>query len=265
MRYVASVRDATSDLQLTHAVSTNGVLLNEDRIATLKALDCRVAISLDGLERENDAERTLKNGSGSFLLVAKNLRRLVAQDVPTQVVTTVAEHNADRLKEFVDFLCDVGINQISIKSCIYREISKDERSKVSQAIMEGVDYARARGIVAHRGPGDLSYTRGCQGLGEMLCVEPSGDVFACPEGIRIKLGRADRLREIPASKEYHHVASRITGNIEACRGCDVEGLCRGGCAGESEHNFDDIYQVNKSACESIRENIKRNLAIHAGI
>lgn len=265
MRYVAAVRDENVDLHLTHAVSTNGVLLNKERIETIKALDCQVAVSLDGLAMENDAQRTFSDGSGSFLMVAKNLRRLVAEGVPTQVVTTVDEHNAHTLKKFVDFLCEVGVNQVSIKGCIYRQISREERLSVSRSIMEAIDYARARGIVAHRGPGDLSYTRGCQGLGEMLCVEPSGDVFACPEGIRLKLGTVERLREIPASKEYEHVASRITGNIEACQGCDVEGLCRGGCAGESEYNFDDIYQIDTSSCEAIRENIKRNLAIFGGI
>ena len=82
--------------------------------------------------------------------------------------------------------------------------------------------------------------------------------------IRIKLGEAHSLSQIPLTPEYKYIASRITGNLPECRGCDVEGLCRGGCAGESEYEFDNIYSVDKSSCESIRKNIKRNLAIRAG-
>ncbi len=259
MRYVASIKSSIKGLEISHGISTNAVLLTDDRIETIKSLDVVVSVSLDGLETENDANRKFTNGLGSYAYVEKSLRGLVKANVPTQVVTTVSKQNADSLKEFIDYMCEIGIKELSIKSTIYRDVPADERRRISVAIKEGIAYARSKGVSALNGPGELNYTRGCQGLGEMLCVEPNGEVFACPEGIRTKLGDADALSDIPNSKEYQHIASRITGNIEACRGCDVEGLCRGGCAGESDYNFDDIFQVNRSACESIRENIKRGL------
>ena len=261
MEYVDKQRKAMDNIAVTHAVSTNGILLNEDRVKKLNRLRCDVSVSLDGLATINDQKRIFKNGKGSFSMVERNLKLLVEHQVPTMVVTTVDDHNCGELIDFVDFLVDTGIDQVSIKGCIYRSIPREERLEVSTRIMEAINYAREKGMVAINGPGELSYERGCQGLGEMLCVEPDGNVYACPEGIRIKLGEASTLSEIPTTPEYELVASRITGNMPECSGCDVEGLCRGGCAGESEYKFDDIYAVDRSMCDDIRENIKKNLAI----
>jgi uncharacterized protein len=265
MRYVHTLKSETSTgLKIFHGLSTNGVLLDDDKVRLLAELDVNVAVSLDGLSLENDKNRVFSNGKGTFWIVEQNIRSLIRIGVETQIVTTISEDNAHAIPAFVDFLAEIGVRKLSLKSCIYKEYKDSDRRDVYDAILNGVNYAREKGLHAVEGPGVLDYTRGCQGLGGMLCVEPSGDVFACPEGIRIKLGEAKTLSEIPLSPEYNYIASRITGNLPECKGCDVEGLCRGGCAGESEYRFDDIYAINKSACDSIRKNIKRNLAIRAG-
>ncbi|KZR68138.1 radical SAM protein [Prochlorococcus sp. MIT 1303] len=264
MRYVYSLRRIYPQLSIYHGVSTNGTIIDDEILKDLKDLEVRVAISLDGLQLDNDQKRSFSNGKGTFWIVEQNLKKLVKQKIDVEIVTTISEHNAFSIPKFVDFLVDIGIKDLSLKSCAYRDYEDNQRRDVYEAVITGVHYAKKKGIRAREGHGDLDYTRGCQGLGGILCVEPSGDVFACPEGIRIKLGDFDSLSSIPKkSQEYRFVSSRITGNLPDCRGCDVEGLCRGGCAGQSEYNFDDIYKVDKSACESIRRNIKRNLAIRA--
>ena len=265
MKYVHGlIQDQSLELNIFHGLSTNGVLLDQSKIQTLAELGVTVAVSLDGLALENDKNRVFANGKGTFWIVEQNIRALIDYGIKTQVVTTISEENAHCIPAFVDFLSDIGVENLSLKSCIYKQYKDTDRSNVYSAVLRGVQYAKQKGLNAVEGPGDLDYTRGCQGLGGMLCVEPSGDVFACPEGIRIKLGEAHSLSQIPLSSEYRYIASRITGNLPDCRGCDVEGLCRGGCAGQSEYQFDDIYSVDKSACDSIRKNIKRNLAIRAG-
>ncbi|MDP9686552.1 UNVERIFIED_ORG: uncharacterized protein J2W82_000200 [Pseudomonas mohnii] len=262
MTYVSALNAQDNTFQLTQAITTNGVLLTPQNVEDFKRNGCFVALSMDGLQEEHDKLRIYRSGGGTFARVEQSLKLLVMHKIPLEVVVTVGIHNTQKLSEFIDYLYSLGVRRVSIKAQIYTQLSSEERKEISRTVMLTLDYANKKGMLAKSGPGDLDYTRGCQGLGGLVCVEPSGDLFPCPEGSRIKIGTVHDFKNIPTSTGYHKIASRITGNLEQCKGCDVEGLCRGGCAGESEYRFDDIYKIDPEECETIRENIKQNLALY---
>jgi uncharacterized protein len=261
LAYVSTVNAREKNFRLTQAITTNGSLLSEQRIDDLKKNGCFVAISIDGLREEHDKFRIYKSGDGTFDRVERSLKLLLEKEVPVEVIVTVGTHNSARLPVFIDHLFALGVRRVSVKGQTYTKLSDADRLEISRAVMSGLDHAAAKGMLAKKGPGELDHSRGCQGLGGLVCVEPSGDVYPCPEGSRIKLGTVSDFAQIPASTGYRTISSRVTGNLEQCRGCDVEGLCKGGCAGESEYRFDDVYKIDAKECDNIRQTIKRNLAL----
>ena len=262
LEYVSWINKKEKRLRLTQAVTTNGALVTQHHVDAFKEHDCFVAISIDGLQEEHDKLRIYKNGEGTFDRVNQSLKMLIAADVNHEVIITVGVHNTKRLPDFIRYLRSINVGRVSIKGQTYKHHPDEARLQISQAVMSGLKLAEEIGILAKKGPGDLEFSRGCQGLGGLVCVEPDGEIYPCPEGSRIKLGTVSTFAQIPLADGYRKISSRITGQLEQCSGCEVEGLCRGGCAGESEYLFDDVYKIDPTECESIRATIKRNLALY---
>jgi len=57
-------------------IQTNGVLLGEELLTRLRAVEVRVGVSLDGAEADNDRHRRMPDGRGSFAAVDRGLRLL---------------------------------------------------------------------------------------------------------------------------------------------------------------------------------------------
>lgn len=88
---------------------TNLTILNEDILAFSKANDICFGVSLDGLEQYNDASRKFRNGLGSFKAIDKNLRELLAYDIPVSVNTVVGNHNLEGLPSLTSYLIGLDI------------------------------------------------------------------------------------------------------------------------------------------------------------
>lgn len=69
--YIREVQPVPIDLNMT----TNGYLLNDERIKFVVENDIHLAISFDGTEKNHDRSRVLENNIGTFQQVLKNIRR----------------------------------------------------------------------------------------------------------------------------------------------------------------------------------------------
>ncbi|CAH2600991.1 Radical SAM protein [Rhodovastum atsumiense] len=90
-------------------ITTNAMLLDEKRLASLKAAGLTsIAVSLDGLAAQHDA---LRRRPGAFLRVSDALRRLVADPFwrAFDVICCVSRINIDHLGPFVDYLAGLGV------------------------------------------------------------------------------------------------------------------------------------------------------------
>jgi uncharacterized protein len=64
----------------TISLQTNGTLLDERMLETLRHLDVKIGVSLDGPAAANDRRRLSANGRGTFAAVDRALHRLAAPD-----------------------------------------------------------------------------------------------------------------------------------------------------------------------------------------
>ena len=63
-----------------------------------------------------------------------------------------------------------------------------------------------------------------------MCVDPSGNIYGCGYSTT-QLGNLLKIQSFHAPGAAYHrlVRDRLTGALEMCKGCMIEGQCGGGC------------------------------------
>jgi radical SAM protein with 4Fe4S-binding SPASM domain len=249
MKYATDVA-REDQLSLTVLLNTNATLLSPELInelATYKQI-LTVIVSLDGPITVHDSARVHWGGYGSFEQTCKGLDLLQEAGIPLDISVTLGAHNQDHLSELIDLLItrdiyNAGIDPIRIV------FEQSDPMILADALIRAIEYGQERGFhvsgmwddVCER----LEYgTTGtyCGGSGSELSVLPTGEIFPC-QSQPIRLGTLKDLEagELFTTDEYRHVAMRIVGNLPNCRGCEIEGMCVGGCAADAYAVEHDLY------------------------
>jgi uncharacterized protein len=234
-----------------YLVNTNGTIANKDISQILKKFKVNLVISLDGLPNINDRCRMLRSGLGTFNLVDKNIKIFQADKNKVYISTVITDkQSALKLNKFIDFL---AINNLKFIGVNYEQCYGSCRKSlvasniIVDLIVKAKKYASEKKIELHGSwdvslgkiiKGGLSY---CGGIGEELSVDWNGDIFPCA-GIKIKLGHINCIKDIANKKEYQDIIKRTVGDIKGCAGCEIEGMCCGGCAAESLYIYKDFYK-----------------------
>lgn len=237
-------------IKTQYLVNTNGTVANNYISKIFRKFRVKVVISLDGLPEVNDRCRILKSGEGTFNLVNKNIDifKLAGNQIFISTVIT-DKMSALRLNKFIDFLVSRDLKFIGIN---YEQCFKGYRRErmmnkvIINSIIEAKKYALRKKVILHGFwemplqrliKGDLSY---CGGIGKEFCVNWKGEIFPCA-GIKIKLGNVVGMSNIVHKKNYLKLIKRTVGNIEGCSGCEIEGMCCGGCAAEALSINKNLY------------------------
>jgi len=255
------------DLRLDIIINTNATLFTPTIINDLKLYrsNLNVVVSLDGPSQAHDAARKQHNGKGSFHQVCKGLDLLQAAEIPISISTTLGAHNQKHLRELVDLLQARGIHWIGVNPI---GIVSDESTPASLAtdLIDAVDYAGVRNFhVSGLWQGVCDRLRGgttgsyCGGNGGELSVLPDGEVFPC-QAQPIRLGTLDDVetRALFSSMAYSKVVMRVAGNLPECYGCEIEGMCAGGCAADAHACSGGIYGRTQY-CEFMKTMVRRYL------
>ncbi|MCF6280845.1 MAG: radical SAM protein [Candidatus Polarisedimenticolaceae bacterium] len=192
-----------SQLGLSMVIGTNGVLLDEARVKSLKAAGAMgVGISLDSLDpSHHDAFRGC-NGSWEKTLNGMELCRL--NDLPFQVHFSVTEKNAHEVQSMIDFTKASGAHVLNIffLVCTGRgesmsDITPYRYEQVLQQLVEAQEQTQdliirarcaphyKRVAYQHNSESTLTRAEGYEGGGCLAglhyCrITPEGGVTACP-------------------------------------------------------------------------------------
>jgi len=94
------------------AVTTNGVLIDDDWLDCLEAHDISVAISLDGPAHIHDAYRRTFQGNGTHAAVEQAARKLVSRNIG--VIALAVCDPAHPPKQYAEFFASCGISNYDI-------------------------------------------------------------------------------------------------------------------------------------------------------
>jgi uncharacterized protein len=129
---------------VSFSATTNGTLLNDERVRFLKDHQVLVMLSMDGLPEVHDRHRRMVKNRPSFALVWKGLQLLREHYETFYVRMTVMPDTAPLLFESVIFLSEHGVKNIVIVPAFGVEWKPDDRKVYWQRIKKLAEHFRDR-------------------------------------------------------------------------------------------------------------------------
>ena len=264
-------------------ITTNGLLLDEDKRRYINENMDNCVLSLDGRREVNDEFRKTVAGTGSYDTIVPKFKALVDERDPNldyYARGTFTSHNLDFANDVLS-IADAGFDRLSVEpvtadpGCGY-DLTEDDLPKIE------AEYDRLTDIMLERkkegkpftffhfmvdldqGPCVVKRLRGCGAGYEYVAVTPDGDIYPCHqfvgrEGFRMGSvldGTFDR--EIQKKFAANNVLSK-----EKCRDCWARFFCSGGCAANAHAFHGDISKPYDLECQMERKRLECAMAIYA--
>ena len=243
----ARSREKEYNKKFRFTITTNGLLLDDEKIEFINREMSNVVLSIDGRKEVNDFFRVLPNGQGCYDMILPKYQKLVAGrgDKEYYVRGTFTNKNLD-FSDDVFALNEAGFDQISIEPVvgdddIYALTEKDlpavfaEYEKLALRILENEKKGNKFNFFhfmldLDQGPCAIKRLRGCGCGNDYVAITPDGDIFPCHQFVGIdeyKMGNIDEgtfNQEMKADFAKAHVYSK-----PECRECWAKFYCSGGC------------------------------------
>lgn len=265
-------------------ITTNGMLLTDDKIEYINREMSNVVLSLDGRKEINDLLRVRTDGLGSYDRIVPNYQKLVSTrgDKDYYVRGTFTTHNLD-FSEDVMHMADLGFDQLSIEPVVSDEkLEYSLKEKDLPAVFE--EYERlAKQLIERRkegkgfnffhfmldldqGPCAIKRLRGCGCGNEYVAVTPEGDIFPCHQFVgdddwkmgNILQGTFDRTMKEKFSQ--YNIYSK-----KDCKNCWAKFYCSGGCNANSWQYEGDILKPHTISCQLEKKRLECAIMMKAAL
>ncbi|MGJ0848013.1 uncharacterized protein SAMN02745784_03023 [Tissierella praeacuta DSM 18095] len=265
-------------------ITTNGVLLDDEKIDYINENMSNVVLSLDGRKEVNDNMRKTISGEGSYDIILPKFKKMVEKrgDKDYYIRGTFTSNNIDFSKDALDFYNN-GFKKISIEPVVTSEemdyalreehlqLVLDEYEKFSKEYinikkMDKDFYFFHFMIDLKQGPCIIKRAVGCGAGSEYMAVTPEGDLYPCHQFVGeegFKLGTVFDGVENTSLREKFKKANVY--NKEECRECWARFYCSGGCHANSYHAHKDLSKAYKLGCEMEKKRIECAISILANL
>lgn len=270
-------------------ITTNGILLDDDKIDFINKEMSNVVLSLDGRREINDALRPSVNGKGSYDIIVPKYQKLVKKrgKEPNSydqyyVRGTFTKHNLDFSKD-VMHLNELGFDQVSVEPVVSPEYAEyaiteadlprifQEYEDLAVQLIErkkagtGFNFFHFM-IDLDQGPCAIKRLRGCGCGNEYVAVTPDGDVYPCHQFVGMedwKMGSVHDLSVDFKKKDYFAKANVYA--KEDCKSCWAKFYCSGGCNANNLQYAGDVLKSHKISCELEKKRLECAIMIKAAM
>jgi|SRR3989344_6334462 len=231
------------DFSFEFAINTNVVLMTRHIAETLKKHQVRIATSLDGAQRANDAIRVTKGGQGTFARILEKFDLLAEVGYPLDGFSiTVTKGNFELVDtDILDLAIEREMTSVAFDYDLIGLIDVPIEQRVSK-LMRLKKYANKYGIdffgtwdspfrnltSASLLSGDHAFCAAVQG--KSLEFNVNGSIKICNH-TTTPVGHIDNFDKTfeKSGNLMQIVANRFPGADEYCSGCEIEGPCGGQC------------------------------------
>ena len=249
-------------------LTTNGVLLDDEKIDYINKEMYNIVLSLDGRKEVNDKVRKCVNGSGSYDIIVPKFKRLVEKrgDGQYYVRGTFTKFNEDFTKDVME-LRRLGFDQVSVEPVVSdmendyaiteKELPRvfEEYEHLSKLLLElkakkeGINFFHFM-IDLEQGPCAIKRLRGCGCGNEYIAVTPDGDIYPCHQFVGMEEWKMGSVLDNTINKELKNAFARanIYGKQE-CKECWAKFYCSGGCNANNMQYRGDILKPHRISCE----------------
>lgn len=279
----AKAQGKLHDKNFRFTITTNGLLLDDEKQAYINENMSNVVLSLDGTKETNDRVRYRVDGSGSYDTIVPKFQKLA--DSRNQdnyyVRGTFTAYNVNFAKDAIH-LADLGFKQTSVEPVVapydedyaLREEYVDTVLKEYDILTEEYvkRYKEGRGfnffhfmVDLDQGPCAVKRLSGCGAGHEYLAVTPQGDIYPCHQFVgdeKFKMGSVydgtELNKEIVDYFENSNVYTK-----EKCKNCFAKFYCSGGCSANAYNFNGDINKPYELGCEFQKKRTECAIAIAA--
>ena len=265
-------------------ITTNGMLLTDDKIDYINKEMYNVVLSLDGRKEVNDRMRFCVNGSGSYDIILPKFQKMAKErgDGQYYIRGTFTKYNKDFSNDVLHFY-EKGFEQISIEPVVtdpklpYALTEEDlpevyaEYEKLAKIIIE----KRKNGeffnffhfmIDLDQGPCAIKRLRGCGCGNEYVSVTPEGDVYPCHQFVGKPEWIMGSVNDLSLNTEIKDSFAKTTVYTKPeCRTCWAKFYCSGGCNANNLEYAGSIKKPYKVACDLEKKRLECAIMIKAAL
>lgn len=264
-------------------MTTNGVLLTQEKIDYLNEHKLSMVLSIDGREEVHNHMRPSAGGTDTYKTVAKNLVNAVKQRHGLEYYArgTYTHNNLDFTKDVIA-MSDLGFEHLSMEPVVGKEGDYVLREEDLPALMK--EYEKLADLYLerqkegwgekfnffhfrmdlYRGPCMAKRLRGCGAGHEYMTIVPNGDIYPCHQFVGrdgYVLGNVyEGLKNFDIPREFRntHVFTKPT-----CAACWAKFFCSGGCHANNETFTGTIKEPYALGCELQKKRIECAIMIQA--
>ncbi|HOO26463.1 MAG TPA: thioether cross-link-forming SCIFF peptide maturase [Clostridiales bacterium] len=265
-------------------ITTNGLLLDKDKIDFINKEMSNVVLSIDGRQEINDRYRINAQGAGCYETIVPKFKQLVEErgDKEYYVRGTYTRHNTDFSKD-VEHLFSLGFDQVSIEPAVTDEdYEYSITEKELPAIFEEYEHL-AKIMLEHKRKGDkLNFfhfmldldqgpcvykrLRGCSCGNEYIAVTPEGDIYPCHQFVGIDEKKMGSVLDGSFNQELKEdFATATVYSKEECKNCWAKFYCSGGCNANNYLYEGSIRKPHKISCEIERKRLECAIMIKVAL
>ncbi len=277
------VKECNKNFRFT--ITTNGLLLTDDKIDFINKEMSNVVLSIDGRKEVNDRLRVSPNGKGSYDAIVPAYQKLVAQrsrEKDYYVRGTFTKHNLDFTQDVLH-LAQLGFDQISVEPVVSDEkldysIKEADLPRVFEeyeTLAKTIIERRKEGkgfnffhfmIDLNQGPCAIKRLRGCGCGNEYVAVTPEGEIYPCHQFVGEDQWKMGDLRDGSFNKDMKKdFALANVYTKEACRNCWAKFYCSGGCNANNWQYEGDIRKAHSISCELEKKRLECAIMIQAAL
>ena len=238
---------AEAGLALRPTLTTNAMLLTDERAAWLTQRDFVVAVSCDGTKEAHDANRVDPRGRSSHARTVAGLRRALAAGPGVRTILVLHPANVDRLAESLAFLHELGAADFVVNPDWSADWSAAELRERWAAAYEA---AARTWSAAHRAgrpfwlsllddkiatalKGGYTAAERCDLGRRNLVVAPSGRLYPCDRLVGEDRDERFVLGDVATGPDPARVAALVERTCRMppdCLECGLASRCRNRCA-----------------------------------
>lgn len=278
----ARSKEAEYNKKFRFTITTNGVLLDDDKIDFINREMANVVLSIDGRKEVNDKVRHRVDGTGSYDKIIGGFKKMAKArgDKEYYVRGTYTKYNLD-FSEDVFHLYDEGFDQISVEPVVcestmpYALTEKElprifsEYERLADRMIENEKNGGWFNFFhfmldLDQGPCAIKRLRGCGSGNEYVAIDTNGDIYPCHQFVGIEKFKMGNLDEHTFDTDMkQEFASAHVYSKPECRSCWAKFYCSGGCNANNYIYAGDIHSSHKLSCEIQKKRLECAIMLQA--